>query len=117
MTAWEQLIGFVSRYFSTTSEVSADGVYQTNLAPIYLQRPRHSLTIVGYAVGKDGTFHLVVFDPGSNPSSEMRNVIDSKDAHESMNSQTASTLLAPYLFSKKHLAYYKNFETLILEET
>lgn len=83
--AWRQLLEDVWHYYSSVSrsgrpstssahesisnELAAtrsndQKVVNTTLPPIYLQRPRHSMTIVGIEKLKDGTLRLLVLDPG-----------------------------------------------------
>jgi hypothetical protein len=59
------LLDYVKHYFlsSSPNAITPSKIHQTNLPPIYLQRPRHSLTIVGYESLMDGGSNLLVFDP------------------------------------------------------
>ncbi|KPI36222.1 Zinc finger with UFM1-specific peptidase domain protein [Cyphellophora attinorum] len=82
--AHEQLLDYVEEYFSSSASEETgphdDGaasvrVKRTSRPPIYLQRPRHSLTIIGVIRHHSGKRHLLVFDPAWNPPSAMRKTV------------------------------------------
>jgi hypothetical protein len=62
--AWEELLGFVEQYFHVS-----DGKPQR--PPLFLQRPAHSLTIIGIEILKSGERRLLTFDPQWKPPSVM----------------------------------------------
>ncbi|KAF2095198.1 DUF1671-domain-containing protein [Rhizodiscina lignyota] len=65
--AYENLLDNVESYFTSAvpdqEEDKKTKVHRTGLPPIYLQRPQHSLTIVGLEKRRNGSRNLVVFDP------------------------------------------------------
>lgn len=77
--AWDLLLEFVEEHFTTEIvEANPAGKEESNLKkqttrpPIYLQRPRHSLTVIGMEVHKKTRKRsLLVFDPGERPSPRM----------------------------------------------
>ena len=77
--AVEQLLDYVEQHFCsdcTTSEkptqIVKSGVHQTAKPSIYLQRPGHSMTIIGLERTKGGSRRLLVFDPAWRPPKLMR---------------------------------------------
>ena len=88
---WRELLDYVQHYFSgeetvkdpglakTFSELDVENVKMTSRPPIFLQRPRHSLTIVGIEVAPSGKRRLIVFDPGYNPPASLVRAMDRED--------------------------------------
>ncbi|KAK0364917.1 hypothetical protein LTR91_022751 [Friedmanniomyces endolithicus] len=92
--AWIELLDSVEEYFSSSCALSAppDGkavkaisdetplkcegnggsVISTTRPPIFLQRPGHSITIIGLSRSTSGKRHLLVFDPAWSPPSALR---------------------------------------------
>nr|POF04913.1 zinc finger with ufm1-specific peptidase domain protein [Quercus suber] len=71
--AWEELLDAVERYFTTTaSTISSSKVHRTDRMPIFLQRPRHSITVVGIERTTKGKRRLLVFDPAWRPPRAVR---------------------------------------------
>lgn len=110
--AWPQLIESVKTYFATSDHVSSETkVHRTDLPPIYLQRPRHSLTIVGFEARSDGSSNLLVLDPGWRPSPEVIRV-STAVANGGIIDRNIS--IRPYRRGKWQLGRFKEFETLSL---
>lgn len=114
--AYEQLLDFVERYFSTSMATSHQMIYpkvrNTELPPIYLQRPRHSMTIVGIEKRKGGSRSLLVFDPAYNPSKDILRRLSLASATN--GTEPSTSLIKPYQRVKKYLKRYHAFETLRL---
>ncbi|ETN44848.1 uncharacterized protein HMPREF1541_09723 [Cyphellophora europaea CBS 101466] len=74
--AQEELLDFVEGYFSSAEEAkivnSLSRVRSTKKAPIYLQRPGHSLTIIGLEKMVNSKRRLLTLDPAWKPPSEMQ---------------------------------------------
>lgn len=71
--AWLELLDFAEKYFVQTNRTSGSHfVTQTELSPLFLQRPGHSMTIVGFEKDIKGHRRLLVFDPAWSPPSAMR---------------------------------------------
>lgn len=112
-TAYKDLLDFAEEYFASESGSdtvdSGSKIHQTSLPPIYLQRPRHSLTIVGFESRLDGSRLLLVFDPGYDPP---------KGLKESLLNNTAikhpKAVLRTYRKKERYLKRYRGFETLQL---
>ncbi|KAF8228955.1 hypothetical protein L208DRAFT_1484946 [Tricholoma matsutake] len=75
------LIDWVVEYFSHSKGATiydtlrdASPVIDTDRMPLILQDHRHSRTIVGYEVSRNGTVNLLVFDPAFIPDSSLRNL-------------------------------------------
>jgi len=115
--AWELLLKYVKSYFLSSSVINTASqetkTHQTELPPIYLQRPRHSLTIVGLEMQTDGSCNLLVFDSAYGPSRDMRKDVASGENDTSVEAKDASKFLKPYRHGKQQLQCQK-FETLTL---
>lgn len=61
-SAWSEVLDFSEAYFSAAAAETADGP-AAGAPPIFLQRPGHSLTIVGFERRRDGGRGVLVFDP------------------------------------------------------
>ncbi|KAL9093310.1 MAG: hypothetical protein Q9165_004051 [Trypethelium subeluteriae] len=110
-TAVAQLVDFVEEYFERAAVDGADvKVRKTLMPPIYLQRPGHSLTIVGLEVQKDGSKNLLVFDPMYVVSKEMRRLKDGLNRRP----QATAPLLRMYRRGMANLSRYRDFETIEL---
>ncbi|KAI9834874.1 MAG: hypothetical protein M1819_002782 [Sarea resinae] len=127
--AWEALLASVQQYFrldakdsqpTSSATLSSSKVHQTSLPPIYLQRPHHSLTIVGIEIRSDGSSDLLVFDPAYSLSPSMRKAV--KRCQEepgngstiSVGSNYARRVLKPHRRRKHQMQLYTRFETLML---
>ncbi|CAD6587067.1 MAG: hypothetical protein ASARMPRED_002982 [Alectoria sarmentosa] len=111
--AYEQLLDSVEHYFSaslTTTQLPK--IHNTGLPPIYLQRPRHSMTVVGIEKRKDGSRSLLVFDPAYNPSKEMLRMLNPASATNV--TEPSMSLIKPYRRGEKYLKRFRAFETLRL---
>ncbi|KAL7817035.1 DUF1671 domain-containing protein [Trichoderma aethiopicum] len=108
-----RLLRAVERYFQQGAvECMGRKVRCTLLPPIYLQRPNHSLTIVGLEKHKGGQVHLLVFDPefqGSNT------VVRLAGKATPRRQSKVTRLLEPYRRSASHLERFKQFEVLYLK--
>jgi len=120
--AWELLLKSVQDYFSTSTNHSQPlnsnpKVFQTQLPPIYLQRPGHSLTIIGYEMRTNGSSNLLVFDPAFMPfmpSPLIREAALCVETGTSFDLKHARARLRPYRRGKSLLRWYHCFETLML---
>ncbi|TFB05520.1 Zinc finger with UFM1-specific peptidase domain protein [Trichoderma ghanense] len=105
-----RLLRAVERYFQQGAvDCMGSKVRRTLLPPIYLQRPNHSLTIVGLEKHKGGQVHLLVFDPefqGSNT------VVRFAGKATPRRQSKVTRLLEPYRRSATHLERFKQFEVL-----
>lgn len=84
-------------------------VHKTWLPPIFLQRPGHSLTIVGVERRWSGTQNLLVFDPAWRPPTMIE-----RDFDEKLSAWRRRYLLRMYRKSQRYLRKYKSFETLMV---
>lgn len=114
-SALDLLLDYVEDYFKTRRiEGHTNKIYVTNAPPIYLQRPHHSLTIIGIESRSDGKRNLLVLDPAVRPSEKDIRVAETlsrgKTVHE-------STKIAAYRKGKWDLGLFKEFETLSLDVT
>ncbi|KAK5135879.1 hypothetical protein LTR08_004528 [Meristemomyces frigidus] len=112
--AWRELFDFVEGFYSQS--LTADmkvrrSMHQTNRPPIFLQRPNHSLTVVGIEKTKSGKRRLLTFDPAWQPPSAMREPLPK----EGLSRWSARQLLGRYRKSERYLKRYKQFETLIVD--
>lgn len=112
---FEALLGYVERHFQCRDIGSQTGKMRiTNVSPIYLQRPRHSMTIVGIERRKGGKRNLLVLDPAWLPSKEVlkqANILRDEDP------MTTTITLKPFRRGRRDLGLYREFETLVLPNT
>lgn len=115
---YEQLLDYVQHYFEQTLRPHTptvpiaekpSKVTMSAQPPLYLQRPHHSMAIVGIESRRDGSRNLLVFDPAYNPSQQ---VADGATAN--LNSKHAHRMLRPYRRGRWQLRRYHAFETLTL---
>lgn len=115
---YEQLLDHVEQYFEQNSRTHTttypimekpSKITMTAQPPIYLQRPHHSMTIVGIELRRDGSRNLLVFDPAYNPSQQVAG-----GATADLDSKHAHRLLKPYRRGRWQLKRYHAFETLTL---
>lgn len=120
---YEQLLDYVERYFKQAPysprthatqipiATKPSTITMTAQSPIYLQRPHHSMTIVGIESSKDGSRNLLVFDPAYNPSKQI-----ASGATANLGSKQAHRMVKPYRRERLQLKRYHAFETLTLRE-
>lgn len=103
----EQLLSHVEQYFETAALDGVAKVYRTLLPPIYLQRPGHSLTIVGLELLADGGKNLVVLDPMFESSPGMGRLLGRRDI-----SKPRPRAMEMYRRERGRLGRHKDFEVL-----
>ncbi|KAH9826052.1 zinc finger protein with UFM1-specific peptidase domain protein [Teratosphaeria destructans] len=109
-TAYLQLLDAVELYFSAfPASIPGGKIHKTSRLPIFFQRPRHSLTIVGIERFRDGTRKLLVFDPAWRPPGAMRN--------ETLVGRgwKAKLVLREYEKGERSLNKWKEFEILCVD--
>ncbi|KAK4690747.1 zinc finger-containing ubiquitin peptidase 1, partial [Lecanoromycetidae sp. Uapishka_2] len=115
LKAYEKLLDSIERYFhlgaNSLQVTSAPKVTTTALPPVFLQRPGHSMTIVGLLVRRDGSRELLVFDPAYAPCKHM---IDFTSAVDTFG--YVPKLSKPYRRGKAYLEKFEAFETLRLTD-
>ncbi|KAF2404554.1 DUF1671-domain-containing protein [Trichodelitschia bisporula] len=74
--AHQRLLDWVEDYFRSSAPHDLNKVVTTLKPPIYLQRPCHSMTIIGLERMRDGTRNLLVFDPLYCAPRIMQDMID-----------------------------------------
>lgn len=110
--AWHDLLDAVEAYYSTTVPTSArSGLHVTKCPPIFLQRPKHSITIVGIERRRSGKRTLLAFDPAYFPPGVMREPA----ADVKIHTWRAKYVLAQYQKSERYLKKYNQFETLMVD--
>ncbi|KAM3420408.1 hypothetical protein BST61_g3682 [Cercospora zeina] len=107
--AWRDVLDFVEEYFSdATGGADSSGVCQTGLLPLFLQRPGHSMTIVGLHKARPGGRSLLVFDPAWQAPSAMR-------SSEDLNGQPRwkrNWTLKMYVKTEGYLKRFSGYEIL-----
>ncbi|KAH9827337.1 Peptidase family C78 [Teratosphaeria destructans] len=106
------LLDYVEAYFlggAKEDQVSGTS-HVTKLAPIYLQRRGHSMTVVGIERKDDGSRNLIVFDPSFETSQSVKNLIDGRKT-----TAKVENLLKPYRRSDASLARWNEFEVLVVQ--
>jgi len=119
---WRELLDYVQGYFSGREadrsfdtikqgpELDVESVRMTNKPPIFLQRPRHSLTIVGVEVTPSGRRRLIVFDPGYDPPASLTRAIERKDRKVEKGKE--ERVLTYYRRGERYLKRFDGFEIL-----
>lgn len=111
--AWRDLLDIVETYFAASEMSSiAKGVRQTGRPPIFLQRPNHSLTIVGIERTKSGKRRLLTFDPAWRPPSAITKQLPDSEC----SGWHARWVLRQYRKSERYLKRYTQFETLTVDK-
>jgi hypothetical protein len=100
--AWRKLLDFVEGYFRASGP---------ECPPLFLQRPAHSLTIIGIELLKCSKRRLLVFDPQWRPPSIMS---DAARARKCVGLHR-SLLLWRYRKSTRHLRRFNSFEVLSID--
>lgn len=117
---YESLLQLVQRYFCSSSPNTTKlsdkntKIWQTQLPPIFLQRPGHSLTIIGFEKRTNRSTNLLVFDPAFNPSKDIRKAVGCVKMDASFKKRHANRLLKAYRRGQGQLQRYSKFETLFL---
>jgi hypothetical protein len=109
--AWQDVLDAVLVYFSSGLQTAASRIHQTKLPPVFLQRPGHSITIVGIERLRKGKCRLLVFDPAYRPPAVLR-----ERAEASPSLATAWLILWRYRRDEAYLKRYKSFEILFLDQ-
>jgi zinc finger-containing ubiquitin peptidase 1 len=109
--AWQELLDAIEEYFTpSVRSTSIARVHQTKLPPVFLQRPRHSITVVGIERLQNGKRRLLTFDPGYRPPAALRK------ASQSRYSQVSAWLILwRYQRDEAYLKRYQSFEILFLD--
>lgn len=110
--AWRELLDSVEAYFdSSTVAHSENGVSITKQCPIFLQRPKHSLTVIGIERYTNGRRRLLVFDPAWRAPRRMTTMHDTLQNLSWLDRLT----LRNYSKSERHLSRFAKFETLEID--
>ncbi|UPX12498.1 uncharacterized protein EKO05_0003043 [Ascochyta rabiei] len=110
--AHDSLLLAVERYFTQAAVSDGSNVHKTLLPPIYLQRPGHSLTIVGFERRSESYCNLVVLDPVYATSPAMHKLIGRKNIKSSR-----PEVMHAYRRGPAHLKKFAAFEILRLTAT
>jgi zinc finger-containing ubiquitin peptidase 1 len=109
--AQQELLDAIEEYFaSSMRSAPTAGVHQTKLPPVFLQRPRHSITVVGIERLRNGKRRLLSFDPGYRPPAALR-----KASGTSHSQMSARVILWRYQKDEAYLKRYQAFEALFLD--
>lgn len=106
--AHDLLLLAVERYFAQATVSDGSSVHKTLLPPIYLQRPGHSLTIVGFERRSDSYCNLVVLDPVYATSPAMHKLIGRKNIKSGR-----PEVMHAYRRGPAHLRKFAAFEILM----
>ncbi|PQK11799.1 hypothetical protein BB8028_0003g04230 [Beauveria bassiana] len=109
-SAVDQVVNDIDAYFQRSCrgmEDSSSKVRSTMLAPIYFQRPGHSLTVVGLEKTVHNERQLLVFNPGHSYK-------DATHPSRPLSEKNKQVTLEPYRLGLKTLRKYSEFELLYL---
>ncbi|KAK0258668.1 hypothetical protein B0A54_14025 [Friedmanniomyces endolithicus] len=133
--AWIELLDSVEEYFSSSSSLSAPPgrdqvkpdseicplqrgkevrVISTTRPPIFLQRPGHSMAIIGLSRSTSGKRHLLVFDPAWSPPSALRREGVLLTCGE-CEGWAAKWMLRQYRKGGRYLGRWREFETVSVD--
>ncbi|KAF2999216.1 hypothetical protein E8E13_001127 [Curvularia kusanoi] len=110
--AHDLLLLAVERYFAQAAVSDGSSVHKTLLPPIYLQRPGHSITVVGFERRSDSYCNLVVLDPVYSTSPAMHKLIGRKNIRSAR-----PEVMHAYRRGPSHLRKFAAFEILMLTAT
>ncbi|KAL1302551.1 hypothetical protein AAFC00_002933 [Neodothiora populina] len=111
--AYERVLDFVESYFQEHC-TKTGRITITNRAPLYLQQPGHSLTIIGLERRKDGSRNLLVFDPGFAPSNTILGFIGKQNIHQRLSGRDIDMLMRVYRRGDRELQKYDCLQTITL---
>lgn len=108
--AHEQLLDYVEAYFiSGQAYATENGSSRvTQLAPIYFQRPGHSMTIVGLERRSDGERNLLVFDPSFAVAEMIKQLANGR-----VPKSKIETIMAAFRQDTSKLARWKEYEIMM----
>lgn len=86
-------------------------MHLTLLPPIFLQRPQHSLTIVGISRTVSGKRRLLTFDPAWQAPKAMRGSM----GVEKCSGWAARRVLGSYVKGERYLKRFGGFETVSVD--
>ncbi|KAI1072377.1 hypothetical protein LB507_003371 [Fusarium sp. FIESC RH6] len=107
----QHLFEAIERYFQGGVTSVEDRIHSTNLPPIYLQHPGHSLTIVGFEKQMDGHTNLLVFDPSFRDSTKIRDLVGKTFR---LKGSSIDGLLKPYRRGSHYFRRHNQYEVLYL---
>lgn len=118
--AWRNLLDYVEQYFSEsktavesrskTGTAGRERITLTARPPMFLQRPRHSLTIVGIECTRSGKRRLLVFDPGYDPPATLKRALGRADYK--IEEGKEERVLTYYRRGERYLKRFDGFEIL-----
>ncbi|KAJ9628595.1 hypothetical protein H2203_002496 [Taxawa tesnikishii (nom. ined.)] len=112
-TACTQLLDWVEGYFQHSNCFNPGmKTQQTQLSPIYLQQPGHSLTVVGLERHTSGARSLLVFDPSFAPPNTMRNLAERQN-NKLVSTKSAEAMMKIYRRDISQLAKHDSYEALV----
>ena len=110
--AQKKLLDSIEGYFTACDHsLVAKKVYQTKRRPIFLQRPHHSLTVIGFERLRSGSRRLLVFDPAFQPPRALRRLLQEKP-----HCLFARPVRRSYRKDMAYLKRFRTFETLRIED-
>ncbi|KAK3672373.1 hypothetical protein LTR78_007680 [Recurvomyces mirabilis] len=117
-TAWSDLLNFVEKYFNPSPTDFSSGqqanVHITDRPPLFLQRPQHSITIVGIERLASGKRRLFVFDPAWKPPATMRKAqLDDAD----LKGWRRKYVFGMYRKGERYLRKWNEFEVVSVQCT
>ncbi|KAK5114158.1 hypothetical protein LTR62_002728 [Meristemomyces frigidus] len=125
--AWTELLDAVEAYFSSCPAMNADdtslgqagqgeefgeSIHITTRPPLFLQRPKHSITIVGIERTVSGKRRLLGFDPAWKPPGVMRKETLTQD---DLTGLKAKWVLKLYRKGGRYLRKWKQFEMVCVD--
>ncbi|CEJ94558.1 hypothetical protein VHEMI10081 [[Torrubiella] hemipterigena] len=112
-SSYAQLVDVVQAYFSNSRQqtsIHGEKIHQTELSPIFLQRPGHSLLIIGVEKRDNGHYNLLVFDPDYRYPDNITKLL--AKLRISRFSKLRDHITSCYRRSDEHFAKYSEIEIL-----
>ncbi|KAL1886065.1 hypothetical protein Cpir12675_006872 [Ceratocystis pirilliformis] len=104
--ASQNLLDWFLEYFSQNSNDLTRKVRFTDMPPVYLQNPRHSMVVIGIEKEVNGDLNLLVFDPKYHDDQDFTYLINK-------HSERATTeILSLYRRGIRYLGRHDQFEVL-----
>ena len=113
----DRLLDCIESYFKS-APCTGTRIRLTHRAPIYLQEPGHSRTIVGLERLADGTRNLLTFDPSFEPSAKIKDLIlipnKSFAARKGASEQVViHNSMKMYRRTEAQLSHHQTYEALV----
>ncbi|KAL5614193.1 hypothetical protein BROUX41_000032 [Berkeleyomyces rouxiae] len=109
--ASQSLLDWFLAYFSQDTTDTTSKVRLTEMPPVYLQNPRHSMVVVGIEREASGDLNLLVFDPKYHDHKDFSSLVDRRSERATVG------VLNLYRRGMRYLGRHNQFEVLYFQAT